>query len=62
MEKQTPLCRNCRHYYITHDPGKNHGCRAMKFKSQDNPARVVFASSGIPCQLFQEKKKSISES
>jgi hypothetical protein len=33
-----------------------YGCRAMKFKSAKNPAQVVFASSGMHCQLFMMKK------
>ena len=32
-----------------------YGCRAMHFKSAHNPARVVFASSGMECQLFAPK-------
>jgi hypothetical protein len=46
----------CKHYYITHDPSKPYGCRAMKFKSARNPAQVVFSSSGMHCQLFTQKK------
>ncbi|MDR3088719.1 MAG: uracil-DNA glycosylase [Desulfobulbaceae bacterium] len=56
-EKNTPLCRDCRHYYITYDPDKPHGCRAMKFKSRENPASVVFSASGLTCRLFQGKKR-----
>ncbi|THB78101.1 MAG: uracil-DNA glycosylase [Desulfobulbaceae bacterium] len=50
-----PLCRKCRFYYITHDPGAPYGCRAMHFKSKRNPALIVYESSGMHCQLFQRK-------
>lgn len=29
----------------------------MGFKSRTNPARVVFLSSGLHCQLFSAKKR-----
>jgi len=51
-----PACRRCRHYFITYDPSRPYGCRAMGFKSRHNPALVVFSTSGLPCQLFREKK------
>lgn len=52
-----PNCVQCQHYYITHDPQKPYGCRAMGFKSRTNPARVVFLTSGLHCQLFSAKKR-----
>jgi hypothetical protein len=51
-----PVCRKCVHYFITHEPEKPYGCRAMGFKSRRNPALVVFESSGIQCQVFKVKK------
>lgn len=50
-----PSCIKCVHYFVTHDPTQPYGCRAMGFKSQQNPAAMVFASSGIECQIFKEK-------
>jgi len=50
-----PNCIKCLHYFITHEPGNPYGCRAMGFKSKKNPARVVYESSGIACQLFTPK-------
>ena len=50
-----PVCLQCRSYFITHDPAKPYGCRALGFKSSRNPARVVYESSGIQCQLFIPK-------
>lgn len=55
MTVQLPNCLKCRHYYITHDPVRPYGCRAMRFKSRRNPAQVVYETSGIVCQLFQLK-------
>lgn len=52
-----PHCLKCMHYFITHDPGRPYGCRAMAFKSRSNPARVVYESSGIICQLYTPKKQ-----
>lgn len=52
-----PSCIKCIYYYVTHDHDKPHGCRAMGFKSQQNPAAMVFASSRIECQFFQSKIK-----
>ncbi|WP_240744818.1 uracil-DNA glycosylase [Desulforhopalus sp. IMCC35007] len=45
------------HYFITYEPSNPYGCRAMGFKSRKNPARVVFESSGMECQLFKAKKQ-----
>ncbi|HIQ37735.1 MAG TPA: uracil-DNA glycosylase [Desulfocapsa sulfexigens] len=53
-----PSCIKCVHYFVTHDPAQPFGCRAMGFKSKQNPASMVFASSGIECQLFKLKKNS----
>jgi hypothetical protein len=55
--KKTVSCIRCRHYLVTWDARRPYGCRAHQFKSRRNPALVVFESSGIECQLFQEKKQ-----
>jgi hypothetical protein len=51
-----PVCQRCLHYYVTHEPNMPYGCRAMRFKSALDPAKVVFSSSGIECELFTPKK------
>lgn len=51
-----PVCLQCIHYYVTHEPAMPYGCRAMHFKSAHNPAQVVLSSSGMECQLFAPKK------
>ncbi len=51
-----PSCIKCVHYFVTHNPVQPHGCRGLGFKSAQNPAAMVFASSGIECQIFKEKK------
>lgn len=61
MPVELPNCRKCRHYYITYDPDKPFGCRAMKFKSRNNPAQVVYATSGIACQLFLLKAAGVPD-
>ncbi len=54
-----PSCIQCIYYYVTHDPQQPYGCRSMGFKSTQNPAVMVFSSSGVECQLFQQKQKNI---
>ncbi|MBN2808772.1 MAG: uracil-DNA glycosylase [Deltaproteobacteria bacterium] len=56
MTTKQPACRQCRHYYITYDPQKPHGCRAYAFKAKVNPAQVVLSSSGKPCLLFTPRE------
>ncbi len=60
--EQLPQCLQCLHYFITHDPGRPYGCRAMSFKSRINPARVVLENSGMNCQLYCAKKRASSSS
>ncbi|MDR2368485.1 MAG: uracil-DNA glycosylase [Deltaproteobacteria bacterium] len=52
----TPNCHNCRHYYVTWDMHKPHGCKVLAFKSQYLPHVHVHKTSGQPCQLFSPKK------
>ncbi len=56
MAVNVPNCLKCKHYYVTYDPARPFGCRAMKFKSATSPARVVFKTSGLHCQLYNPKK------
>jgi len=57
MAETLPHCLKCIHYFITHDPVAPYGCRALGFKSRTIPARVVYESSGMHCQLFSLKKR-----
>lgn len=50
-----PYCFSCRYFYITHEQNTPYGCRALGFKSAQNPALVVAKSSGLECQLFAPK-------
>lgn len=52
---ETPNCLRCRHLAITWEMGRGYACRAMGFKSRQMPWRVVLASSGKPCLLFEPK-------
>ena len=52
---KTIFCRNCKFYYITWDPGKPHGCRAMNFKSRQPPNLVVRRNSGAECLRYTPK-------
>ena len=49
-------CNGCAHYYITHETHFRYGCRALGFKSQQQPIHVVMEASAQPCQYFQLKK------
>jgi hypothetical protein len=51
------VCHNCRYYHVTWDRNAPFGCAAHRFKSALNPARAVFESSGIECQLFFPKER-----
>ncbi|PIE70969.1 MAG: uracil-DNA glycosylase [Deltaproteobacteria bacterium] len=50
-------CYKCRHYFVTWDNQRPHGCRAMGFKSIQIPSMVVLKSSGVPCHLFEQKTR-----
>jgi hypothetical protein len=58
VEGKRIACIKCRYYQVTWDPRQPYGCRAHGFKSHRNPALIVYESSGIECQLFQEKKQN----
>jgi len=57
MVESLPNCLQCSNYFITHDSMRPYGCRALAFKSRINPARLVYESSGMHCQLFSAKKR-----
>jgi hypothetical protein len=50
-----PDCLTCVSFFITHEPARPYGCRAMGFKSPQIPALAVFQSSGIECQAYRKK-------
>ena len=51
-QQSAPNCLVCRQYFVTYKAHQPHGCRAYGFTSKELPSRVVYASSGRPCQLF----------
>ncbi len=51
-------CSRCRFYRVTWDPRLPYGCAAHGFKSQRNPAQVVYESSGLECQLFAPRRRN----
>ncbi len=61
MDSQTEAkphsCKDCRHYFITHEVEFRYGCRAFNFKSQRQPILEVIEASGQDCQHFQAKTK-----
>jgi len=50
-------CNDCIHYYITYDIRFRYGCRALGFKSQQQPIRVVMEASAQSCHYFFPKKQ-----
>jgi hypothetical protein len=60
MKRSTlPNCLQCKNYFITYEPARPHGCRAMGFKSKITPARVVLQTSSLICQLYAPQKKHV---
>lgn len=58
-----PACSACRHFYVTWDPGRPYGCRALNFKSRITPILIVRRTTpGMNCQWFrlQAHKTSLS--
>jgi hypothetical protein len=51
-------CFKCRNFYVTWDPNFPRGCSVLGFKGREIPSRVVFNSSGVPCQYFEGKHQS----
>jgi len=49
------VCQRCKHYYVTWEPQRPHGCKMYGFKSKTVPSVVVKNSSGEQCQLFSQK-------
>jgi hypothetical protein len=59
-QKGSPIaCHQCRYYQVTWDMQRPYGCRAHGFKTRQNPSLVVFESSGIECQMFEAKKRTL---
>jgi len=52
---ERPVCRNCRHYYITFDPKMPYGCRRFNIKSRETPSQVVAQAGMGECQGFEAK-------
>jgi len=46
---------SCRHYFITWDHHRPHGCRAFKFKSAILPCYEVQGASQISCLKYEAK-------
>jgi hypothetical protein len=58
MERKSPNCLNCIHYYVTWDPQLPKGCKAFHFKTKKIPSQSVKDESGKECQMFLDKKKA----
>ncbi len=56
-EEEKIDCYRCRYFFVTWDKYFPMGCKAFGFKSRDLPSSVVYRSSGIRCQKFEEKKR-----
>jgi len=52
------ICQRCKHYYVTWEKNKPHGCRAYGFKSQALPSAVVKQSSGTNCNFYEDKRRA----
>ncbi|MDQ7001416.1 MAG: hypothetical protein Q9N02_01845 [Ghiorsea sp.] len=56
-----PICRQCKHYFITWDAKLPYGCRAFAFKSRRMPSLEVLRSSGKPCIQFTQKSGVVTK-
>ncbi|QKF81960.1 uracil-DNA glycosylase [Halarcobacter ebronensis] len=56
--EQRIVCQKCKHYFVTWEPSRPHGCRAYGFKSKQIPSAVVKKSSGADCSFFEIKSGS----
>lgn len=52
-------CLKCRHFYVTWDEFFPKGCKALGFKSREVPSQAVYNSSGIVCQKYEPKERSL---
>ena len=52
------ICQKCKHYFVTWQANKPHGCHAYGFKSQQIPSVVVMQSSGTACSFYQQKQST----
>lgn len=50
-------CFKCKYLYITWDSNFPKGCKIIGFKSKELPSVAVLKNTGIPCQMFEAKKK-----
>ncbi|MCK9337974.1 MAG: uracil-DNA glycosylase [Arcobacteraceae bacterium] len=57
MNSDRIICQKCKHYFVTWEPNKPHGCRAYGFKSKHIPSMIVKQSSGFNCTLYELKSK-----
>ena len=55
MKTDRPDCKNCTHYFITHEANFRYGCRALDFKSRRLPVLDVIEASGQPCHYFKKR-------
>ncbi|CAD7849388.1 MAG: hypothetical protein [Olavius algarvensis Delta 4 endosymbiont] len=54
------ICRKCKHYFVTWDKDKPHGCRILGFKSRQAPSLVVRqATPGLQCQYFKPRSRKV---
>jgi hypothetical protein len=50
-----PQCRDCKHFFITFQPGTPYGCRRFSLKSRDLPSQIVAMAGMGECQGFEPK-------
>lgn len=49
-------CRQCKHFFVTHNPYTPMGCKAYKIQSKQLPSLVVKqANGGADCIGFEAK-------
>lgn len=56
--KEKTDCFKCVHFYVTWDRNFPYGCRALGFKTRNNPAVEVLEASGKECLSYMEKTEN----
>jgi hypothetical protein len=55
MNEVKIICQKCKHYFVTWEKLKPHGCRAYGFKSAQIPSSVVKQTSKLDCSFYAQK-------
>ena len=55
MTDRTVNCLRCVHFFVTWEPARPRGCRALGFKCRGVPSQAVRSASGEECRYFRQR-------